>query len=283
MIKSEIKKWAQKLKRDPNGYKYDYGHILVLAGSKQMPGAGVLSCGAALRTGAGLVTFAVKEDFLQSAISLSKPETIFFVYKNSADILEYVLARKVSACVIGPGLELNAETKRLIENIISQLALPVVLDASGISVFKNDFSIFKKAKSKLILTPHEGEFSNLIGIKIAQLSKNAKTIACDFSRENNLILVLKRHKTIAASPTAIYINDTGTPAMATAGSGDVLSGIIAAFVAPKNIADKDLFEAVKFAVWTHGLTGDFAQKEKGNGVIASDLIENIPNVLKKKF
>jgi NAD(P)H-hydrate epimerase len=242
-----------------------------------MPGAGVLCCNAVLRSGAGLITHAIKDDFFQITASLSKPETLFSSYKTANDILNYVQKRKISSLIIGPGLIESAQTRDFIFKIISKISLPMILDASGLSSFSGKYKLLKSSKAKLIITPHEGEFSKLTGLPISVIRQNTKTIAADFAKENNLILVLKRHNTIVTDGKQIYINDSGTPAMASAGSGDVLCGIMAAFCA-KN---PNLFEAAKFAVWIHGLAGEYAQKEKDNCLIASDIIESIPTIIGK--
>jgi NAD(P)H-hydrate epimerase len=275
MKKQEIKKFIQKLKRKPDSHKYDFGHVLVIAGSKVMPGAGVLCCLGALYSGAGLVTYALKEDFLIQACSLSKPETIFYVYKMAEDILEYVNSRKITSIVIGPGLKTDY---KFVHKIISSVNVPIILDASGIAVFNNISDKLRDAKSTLILTPHLGEFSKLLNISNDVVRNNRKEIVVEFASKNHLICVLKGKNTIVASDEKIYINNTGTPAMATAGSGDVLSGMIAAFV---NIESK-IFDSTRFAVFIHGIAGELAEKEKCQiSVVASDIAENIYKAMKQ--
>jgi NAD(P)H-hydrate epimerase len=274
----EIKNFASKLKRNPDSHKYDYGHILVIAGSKYMPGAGVLCCNAAMHSGAGLVTYAVKEDFFDNVCALSKPETMFFVYDNSSDILGFIKERKVSAVIVGPGLKTGSSLRRFTERIIFSVSIPVILDASAIAAFNGKGKRFQKAKARLILTPHMGEFLRLTQGNADEIEKDKKAAADRFAEENSLLCVLKGRNTVVADGEKTYVNDTGTPAMAKAGSGDVLSGIIAAF----SCVDPDLFEAVKFAVYIHGLAGEFAEREKGSsGVAASDISENICYAVKK--
>ncbi|MDR2436546.1 MAG: NAD(P)H-hydrate dehydratase [Endomicrobium sp.] len=275
MKKQEIKKIGRKLKRKPDSHKYDFGHVLVIAGSKVMPGAGVLCCLGALYSGAGLVTYALKEDFLIQACSLSKPETIFYVYKMAEDILEYVNSRKVTSIVIGPGLKTDY---KFVHKIISSVNVPIILDASGIAVFNKISDKLRDVKSKLILTPHLGEFSKLLNISSDVVKNNRKEIVVEFASKNHLICVLKGKNTIVASDEKIYINNTGTPAMATAGSGDVLSGMVAAFV---NI-ECSIFDSTRFAVFVHGIAGELAEKEKCQiSVVASDIAENIYKAIKQ--
>jgi len=271
--RQEIKDFVLELRRKPDSHKYDYGHVLVIAGSKVMPGAGVLCCLGALRSGAGLVTYAVRDEFLNQACAMSRPEMMFFVYETASDIIDFIRFRKVSSIVIGPGLKLGSVALcKLIEKIISSVDIPVILDASGVACFSSMSDKFKSTKAKLIITPHLGEFSKLLNRKSSTVKSNREKMTVDFAKENSLICVLKGNNTIVSCGEKIYENDTGTPAMATAGSGDVLSGVISSFVG----IVEDTFEAVKFAVFIHGLAGEFAEEDKGSaGVIASDIAENV--------
>ncbi|MDR2351293.1 MAG: NAD(P)H-hydrate dehydratase [Endomicrobium sp.] len=275
MKKQDIKNFICKLKRKSDSHKYDFGHVLVIAGSKTMPGAGALCCLGAFYSGAGLVTYAVKENFLIQACSLSRPETLFYIYKTASDILNYVKLRKVTSIVIGPGLKSDY---KFVHKIISSVDIPIVLDASGISIFNGISDKLNDAKSNLILTPHLGEFSKLLNISIDFIKSNRVKIVADFVDKKSLICVLKGKDTLVITDGKIYTNNTGSPAIATAGSGDVLSGMIAAFI---NI-DDDIFEAVKFAVFVHGLAGESAEKEKCQiSIVASDIAENIYRAIKQ--
>jgi NAD(P)H-hydrate epimerase len=137
MEKHEIRTFISKLKRKPDSHKYDYGHVLVIGGSRNMPGAGVLCCLGALRSGAGLVTYAVKNDFLNQTCAVSKPEIMFFIYKTATDILDFIKSKKISSVVIGPGLKVDdgIMLREFIRKIIYSVNIPVVLDASGLSCF----------------------------------------------------------------------------------------------------------------------------------------------------
>jgi NAD(P)H-hydrate epimerase len=277
MEKQKIKNFALKLKRNFNSHKYDYGHILVIAGSVSMPGAGVLCCLGALRSGAGLVTYAVKEDFLHQVCTMSKPEIMFFLYKTASDILSFVETRKVSSIVIGPGLKINNDTLKFIEEIINATKIPIILDASGLMCFNGITYKLKNTKADLIITPHLFEFSKLLNIASDIIKNDREKITLDFAKTHSLICILKGNCSIVCSEKGLYKNNTGTPAMATAGSGDVLSGIISSFV---NVTD-DLFEAAKFAVFIHGFAGRIAEKDKGmTGVIASDIAESVCYAIK---
>jgi NAD(P)H-hydrate epimerase len=279
----EIKKFKDILKRKPESHKYDYGHVLAVVGSRLMPGAGVLCTRAVLRAGAGLVSLGVRDKFLNIICSMAAPETLFYVYKGAKDILDHMEKSKVSALAIGCGLEKNKANKKMITELILNSDKPIVLDASGLTSFCGDYSIFRRAKAPLIITPHEGEFAALIDKPIIDIKTDAEELAVRFCKANNVILVLKRHDTIVASPSDFYINDTGTAAMASAGSGDVLTGVIAGLIARKNLPQSEYFFMVKFAVWLCGLSGEIAAKQKGDGLIASDLIETLPSAVQLAF
>ncbi|MDR0978183.1 MAG: NAD(P)H-hydrate dehydratase [Endomicrobium sp.] len=275
MKEQEIRNFVSELKRDPDAHKYNFGHVLVIAGSKLMPGAGALCCLGALYSGAGLVTYAVKEDFLVQACSLSKPEVLFYVYDTVLDILKYIKLKKITSIVAGPGLKTDYE---FIRGLIMSVDIPVVLDASAVAVFNGVSNELRCSKAELIITPHLGEFSNLLNIPCSTIRDNKEKLAAEFANKNCLICVLKGKNSVVASCGKIYVNSTGTPAMATAGSGDVLSGMIAAFI--NNC--EDVFEGVKFAVFIHGLAGELAEKEKCQiSVVASDIAENIYKAVKR--
>jgi NAD(P)H-hydrate epimerase len=278
MKEKEIRDFVSKLKRKPDSYKYNFGHVLVIAGSNAMPGAGALCCLGALRSGSGLVTYAVRDNFLGQACAISKSEIMFFIYKTSRDILDFIKSRKVTSVVIGPGLETdNSILYKFIKKIISAVNIPVILDASGLACFNGIAGELKAANAKLIITPHLGEFSKLLNIQSAVIENDREKIVTDFAKVNSLICVLKGSNAFISCGKKKYNNNTGTPAMATAGSGDVLSGIISSFV---NVTD-DIFEAVTFAVFIHGLAGELAEKDKGiTGVIASDIAENVCYAIK---
>ncbi|MDR0401790.1 MAG: NAD(P)H-hydrate dehydratase [Endomicrobium sp.] len=273
MKKKDISNFILKLERNSDSHKYDYGHTMVIAGSKCMPGAGALCCLGALRSGTGLVTYAVKNDFLNQACSISRPEVMFFVYETVSEILNFINYKNVSSIVIGPGLKVECDDvlRNFIKEIICNINLPVILDASGVTCFKGALSEFNKnVQANIVITPHIGEFSKLLNIDIPKIKCEKEKIVMNFAKKKSVICVLKCNNTVVSSGEKTYINNTGTPFMATAGSGDVLSGIISSFV---NIID-DTFEAVKFAVFIHGLTGELLEKKKyATGTIASDIAE----------
>jgi len=274
---------AQLLRRKTDSHKRDFGHIFMLAGSRNMPGAAILCAKAAMRSGAGLVTVGLPKD-----LSLAIPKKIFETMTKSlsqtkdgsVSIGAYTEIKKflskVDVLVIGPGLSQNSSTKQLVKKLVfGQNALPAVIDADGLNALVGHLKKFKGIK---ILTPHPGEMARLLGASTKAIEKNRKDIALSFAKKYNCLAVLKgNHTVVADGKGKLYINHTGNPGMATAGSGDVLTGIIASFLA-QGLAP---FEAAKYAVYLHGLAGDFAAKKKTEiSLIASDIIDNIPEVVK---
>ena len=192
-------------------------------------------------------------------------------------------AKNIDVFVIGPGLSCRHSTQALVQKIVLSLAKPMVIDADGLNALAANQALLKKLKVKkgraLVFTPHPGEMSRLTGLSVKQVQSSRLKIARQFAKSYNLTLVLKGHNTVVADERGrAYINKTGNPGMATAGSGDVLSGIIAAFIGQ----GLDSFEASKYAVYLHGLAGDLAAKEKTQlSLIASDIIDKLPQAIKK--
>lgn len=273
-------------KRREDAHKGDFGHVLVIAGSAGYTGAAYLTSQAALRSGSGLVTLAVGRSLYEiMAVKLTevmvKP---FFETKDFSlsllaekDIINF--SSKCNSIAIGPGISQNKETQGLVRNLVAKLGLPIVLDADGINAFAGHLDILKNDRSNLVLTPHPGEMARLIGKDIADVQNNRKDIALKFASQYNTVLVLKGHNTIVANPAGeIYENQTGNVGMATGGTGDILTGMIASFIGQ----GADIFSASILGVYFHGLAGDLAQKEKGNlGLVATDLLDKLPEVLKK--
>jgi len=275
------------LRRKINSHKGDYGHILILAGSAKFSGAGLLCAEAALRSGAGLVTLGIPKSINQAVIinkirevmTLPLPETKEGTLSLGAlnKINEFL--KKVDILIIGPGLGSNKSTFSLIRKVIAKTTQPMVIDADGLNALNNHLDIIKNHKGKIVLTPHPAEMSRLFGVKVGVIKKNMKFVAKKYAKHYNSVIVLKGHNSVVTDGSSqCYINKTGNPGMATAGSGDVLSGIAGAFLAQ----GLDSFEAAKYAAYIHGLAGDIAAKKKTQmGLIASDIIKNIPGAIKR--
>jgi NAD(P)H-hydrate epimerase len=289
---SEIREILPKRRKD--AHKKDFGHILILAGSLGMTGAATLTCQGALRIGAGLVTLGIPESLnpimevkVTEAMTLPLPETEekSLSSKGIDEILNFIERRKVDVIVIGPGLSTNRDTGKLVKMIINRVDLPCILDADGINLLDGEANL-AKAKAEIIMTPHPGELGRLLGEKAEEVQRERTRYASQFSRENNLICILKGYQTVIAKGEDIFINPLGNPGMATGGSGDVLSGMIGGLVAQLRLMETEkkdsLLSAAIAGVYLHSLAGDLAKREKGEmGLIASDIVEKIPGAIRE--
>jgi hydroxyethylthiazole kinase-like uncharacterized protein yjeF len=272
-------------KRAADAHKGAFGHLLVIAGSAGYSGAAYLTSQAAALSGSGLVTLAIGKS-LYPIMATKLTEVMTKPFFETKDYSLSLLAEKdlvafsdeCSALAIGPGISRNKETQHLVRNLIGRLDKPVVLDADGVNAFAGHLDALKSAKAKLVLTPHPGEMARLIGKDVSEINNARKDVALAFANEYNTVLVLKGHNTVVAAPgQEIYVNETGNPGMATGGTGDVLTGMIASFIG-QGVRP---FEAAVLGVYFHGLAGDLAAKEKGQlSLIATDLLNKLPEVLK---
>ncbi|MDE2222777.1 MAG: NAD(P)H-hydrate dehydratase [Candidatus Omnitrophica bacterium] len=277
---------APLLRSDPRASKRDFGSVLIIAGSPSMLGAAALSSLAALRSGAGLVTAAVGRSLnltLQKKISscvmtMPLPETKAGVFSGKALLELKKVWDRFDALAIGPGLGRAKAASTLARQVILQCPKPLVVDADALFALAGHTEILRRSKALRILTPHTGEMARLTGKSAAQIEDNRLTAARDFAVTHHCVLLLKGHRTVVASEQGrVFVNRTGNPGMATAGSGDVLTGMIAAFLAQGLGAP----EAARWAAYLHGKAGDRAAAVKSRaGMIASDIIENMPYVLK---
>ena len=252
--------------RNQVSHKYNFGHVLLYAGSKNMMGAALLCAKACLRSGAGLVTLHT-EEMSQSVVQIALPEAVTSTENNLA-----FLSFKKSAIGIGPGLEMSNANKELLISILETVTIPQVIDASALQLLAAETSILSKPfKIPIILTPHSGEFEKLFGKTANDFEKAA--LARRKSIELNCYIILKgHHSLVACLDGTAYFNSTGNAGMATAGSGDVLTGILTGLLAqgysPKN--------ACLLGVYLHGLAGDIAAKKVSQeSMIASDIIDAI--------
>jgi NAD(P)H-hydrate epimerase len=195
------------------------------------------------------------------------------------------LLEKVDSLAIGPGLSRNKSTQGLVRKIVKEINLPMVIDADGLNALVGFLYLLRASRIEhrvsRILTPHPGEMARLLNMSVANVQKQRIGIAKNFAKKYNCVLVLKGNKTVVADDKGnVYVNQTGNPGMATAGSGDVLTGMIAAFLGQRI----DAFNSAKFAVYLHGSAGDLAAKKKTKiSLIASDIIDLIPEAIKKSF
>jgi len=271
-------------RRNPHLSKKDFGHVLVIAGSPTMLGASVLTCLAAMRSGSGLVTAAVPKSLnltLQQKIAhvvmtLPLPQTAQAVFSKSAFSILTKRFSKFNALAIGPGLGLHSSTVGLVQRLVRAYAGPMVVDADGLNALAKDPRVLLDAKGVRVLTPHAGEMSRLIGSSIEAVEKDPTTVALAFAARYDVIVLLKGHRTVVVDPAGrVYVNRTGNVGMATAGSGDVLTGMIAAYLAQ----GIDPFKAACLAAHDHGKAADMAIKKRSKrSLMATDLIEQISHL-----
>ncbi len=270
--------------RPKESHKGTWGHLLLVGGSINRLGAPLLSAWAALRSGAGLVTLALPDRCyrkiprgLLEVMYEPLPSTARGGFSRRASAPLKVLLKEKRAVAAGPGLGTTADVRSLVVTLVQHCPLPLVLDADAINLLAGETEILKKRSGPVILTPHPGEMGRLIGRTAAQVQKDRLRIASSFAKTHHVFVVLKGFHTVVATPKgSCFINLTGNPGMATAGMGDVLTGMIGALAAAY-----PLEEAILAAVYIHGLAGDrVAKRLGGRGLLASDVIEEIPRVSK---
>lgn len=273
--------------RPAHSHKGDYGHILVVAGSQGKAGAAALAGMAALRGGAGLVTVATPKSSLPVVASfypqlMTHPlaETARGAVAATAAKPLLKLLSSFDAMVLGPGLGTDDETVEFVQRVIEESELPTVLDADGINAFaaKTELLI-GHGNPSVVLTPHPGELSRLLGESTEQLLENRLDVALEFAKLYQKHLVLKGHRSLVAAPDGdVFVNVTGNAGMATAGTGDVLSGLIAALLGRRPGRDATqppvLARAISAAVYLHGRAGDLARQDMGEeSMTAADLLD----------
>jgi NAD(P)H-hydrate epimerase len=284
MEKKDLLPYVQKRKRD--SHKGTYGHLFVLAGSLGKTGAAVMAAKAALRMGAGLVTVGTPQSCLpviaRSMMELmteALPETPQKTISEAALPTVLDLLKGKDAVLIGPGISAHPSTAKLVVSLMPKIKVPVVIDADGLNILAENLDALKSFSCPAVLTPHPGEFARLIRRSNKDVLDGRLALAAEFADKYKVFLVLKGYRTLVATPRGkIFINPTGNPGMATGGSGDVLSGMIASLI----IQEKNILGATAAAVYLHGLSGDIGAKKIGERpLIAGDLIKYLPQALKE--
>lgn len=277
----EIKKLPKLTAREPDTHKGNYGRVLVLSGSVGYTGAAYLCSKAALRAGSGLVTLGIPESLntimemkLTCTITHPLPETEerTLSYEGKQEILD--LSEDFDVVGIGPGLTTHPSTKRLVLWLLQMLDKPIVLDADGINAVDGDLYALERTRKEIVLTPHPGEMARLLGLPNArEVQKDRVKIAMQFAQNEGIVLVLKGHQTLVTDAQRMYLCTSGNPGMATAGSGDVLTGMIASFIGQSY----GPFEAAQLGVYLHGKAGDLAERRRGEmAMIATDILDSLP-------
>lgn len=270
--------------READSHKGSYGRVLIVAGSRGMSGAAVLCGSAALRSGAGLVELAVPGE-IQPIVAMANP--CYMTLGLAADehgrlreqcerhLLDHVQLADVVA--IGPGLGRSPAMADVVRCILRETVRTVVVDADALNALVEQVEVLDERPAPTILTPHPGEFARLVGLNTEQVQRDRLNLAVQFAGRHNVVLALKGHGTIVTDGQRVFENSTGNPGMATGGTGDVLTGLVAALVAQ----GLPPFEAAQLGVYLHGLAGDLASVELGEiSLIASDLLQYLPRAFR---
>lgn len=272
--------------RARNSHKGSYGKAKVIAGSTGMAGAAILTCKAALRSGLGLLRLYIPES-LNHIVKTSVPEVITVPLQEMrkgvigithiTSVIED--AADSNVFIIGPGCGVTSELSEIVKRSLQTVECPMVLDADALNVLAKDLSVLQERKAPVILTPHLGEMARLSGKTIEEIEHHPIFTAVEFAKEHGVYMVLKSARTVVATPEGkVYVNLNGNSGMATAGSGDVLTGIITGLLAQ----GIEPLKAALTGVYIHGRTGDAVAEEKGeHGLLAGDLVEKLPYVIKE--
>jgi len=266
--------------RRSDAHKGDFGRILVVAGSTGMVGAGALTAMAALRSGAGLVTWFVPARTYSTAagfspVVMTRPSRAcedYLTPEALGELTELLSANDVVA--LGPGLGRRPETGEFVCQLLQRVgSAALVLDADGLYGVHGHLDLLAQRKAPQILTPHPGELSTLMGETIESIQADRHDSARRLARGSNGVAVLKGHRTVVSNGERHYVNPTGNAGMASAGSGDVLTGIVAALLAQ----GMEAFDAACLGTCIHGLAGDLAAEQVGEpSLVATDLIDYLP-------
>lgn len=264
--------------------KGSYGRVLVVAGSRGMSGAAILCATAALRGGAGLVLLGVPQEILP-IVAAANPcyMTVPLPQDNDGrlsaaawpDLLG--LIQKHDVVAVGPGLGQSPDHLHLLANLLANVRIPMVIDADGLNALAKDLGILSQHVGPVVLTPHPGEFARLLNTDTLAVQKDRRQLAGSFAARHGVVVLLKGHGTVVTNGQHVYQNTSGNPGLATAGSGDVLTGLIAALLAQ----GLSPFQAAQLGAFAHGRAGDMAQEEMGGpGLLASDLLNYLPRALR---
>ena len=265
------------LKREKDTNKGDFGKVGILGGSINYSGAIKLATMslASLRSGCGLVKVIIPDEIVSSLSPILLEQTLF-PYKNLEDIKKSI--KNVDSLAIGMGWGSNENHLLILKDILENFQGNLVIDADGLNTLVNHVEILRTSQANIVLTPHLKEFSRLTSLSIEEIEKNKMEIAKSFAKENHVILLLKGSTTIVTNGIDVYLINYGTPGMATSGSGDVLSGILAGML---GYLDYDLL-TVSAGVILNGIAGEIAEdKNTDISMIASDTIKCIPAAIKK--
>lgn len=269
--------------------KGNFGHVLVVGGSLGKSGAAAMAGMSALRVGAGLSTVATTKSILPTVASfhpelMTEPLAETESGTISLRALEYghmdSVVKGKTVLAIGPGISRDVETTEFVHSVVVRYKLPMVVDADGLNAFEGCAEKLHGKEHPLVITPHPGEMARLCGCTVAEVLRDRINVARRFSQEHKCVVVLKGHRTLIADPGGeVWVNTTGNPGMATGGTGDILTGMVAGFIAQNR---SELLQAVLASVHLHGLAGDVAREVKGEQcMVASDLVTAMPEAFRR--
>ncbi len=277
MVRSHFKPRQQET------HKGSYGHALVIGGSTGMSGAAVMTSWAALRCGAGLVTLALPDKIIDAAdlvpeiMSRGLPSTLEgAIAAEAGPIIENLLGI-ASVCAVGPGMSRYEESNTIIRTILEKAGIPLLVDADGLNALQGDADFLKNRQVPIVITPHPGEMARLTGMTVGAIQNQRIEISRHYAHKWGVTIVLKGHNTVVAHPCGqVYVNLNGNPGMATAGNGDVLTGIIGGLIAQ----GLKPTEAAVAGVFLHGRAGDLASLQRGQrSLVATDLIDRMGDAM----
>lgn len=264
-------------------HKGSFGHLLVIAGSPGKTGAAALCANAAMRSGTGLVTLGVAQSLnpilepqVTEPMTVPLPETTGGCLSEASLAPIQTLLKDKQALALGPGLGTGTATQTLVKKLVQETLVPLVIDADGLNCIAGSLELFKSRKAPTILTPHPGEMARLTKKTTKEIQADRRGIATQFALEYQVVLVLKGAQTLVCCPDGkTFICPAGNPGMASGGMGDVLTGMIAGFIAQGFTAE----EASMAGVFIHGLCGDFLAEKTRFGFLASDMLPAIPKTI----
>jgi NAD(P)H-hydrate epimerase len=268
--------------RPADSNKGRYGHVLVVGGSVGKAGSVAMAGMSALRSGAGLATVATAKSALSTVAGFypelmteALPETDAGTIATSAGLRIEELLKGMTVLAIGPGISRDPHTATLVRSLVANHTIPMVVDADGLNAFEGRTAELNGKDRTLVITPHPGEMARLVGCSTADVQKDRLGVARKFAREHELLVVLKGHRTLVVQPDGeAWANATGNPGMSTGGTGDILTGMVAAMLAQN---PKSPLLAILAAVHLHGLAGDVMLESVGeHSMVATDLLRGLP-------
>lgn len=269
--------------RAADAHKGDFGRVLIVAGSRGKTGAAVLAAEGALRSGAGLVTVASPRCCVP-IVATHNPEYMTESLEESIDgtvdpaSTDDVLALSADVMAVGPGLGRGEAVTSFVQELLDKSEIPIILDADGLNAFADEPAVLRGREGRdVIITPHPGEMARLVGCTVDDVQADRMGIARDFAMAHRLYVVLKGYRTLIATPDGkVFVNPTGSPGMATGGTGDVLAGMLAAWLA--QVLDAEA--ACRLAVYVHGAAGELADADEGEvSMTAGDLVNHIGDAI----